>query len=134
MIDFNEERHRDALSLILELGFTCACTGYSRDCAQALVNAHKAARPGGPASALCEALILLCHDHNAAAAVAVLRRAGIDYRDAQADPEVVSMQAFVLMQAGHKSEAETIAQHLLEHADDAGALRMARSIQDELRR
>ncbi|MCY4155766.1 MAG: hypothetical protein OXD47_03880 [Gammaproteobacteria bacterium] len=133
MIDFNEERHRDALSLMLELGFTCAYTGYSRECAQTLMDAHKAARPDGPASTLGEALLLLCFDNNAAEAVTVLRRTGIDYRDTQADPDIVSMLAFLLMHAGHKAEAETIAQHLLDHADDAGALRMARSIQDELR-
>lgn len=132
MIDFNDERRRRALSLMLELGFTCAYTGYSRECAQTLVDAHKAARPGGYAGALGEALILLCYDNDAAQAVNVLRRSGIDYRDPDADPDAVAMLAFLLLQAGHKSEAETIAQYLLDHADDAGALSMARNIQDEL--
>ncbi|MDE0155256.1 MAG: hypothetical protein OXI88_02755 [Gammaproteobacteria bacterium] len=133
MIDFNDGQRRQALSLMLELGFACAYTGYSREYAEALIGAHKAARPGGPASALGEALILLCYDNNAAEAVNVLRRAGIDYRDADADPDVVAMMAFLLMLAGHKSEAETIAQHLLDHSDNAGALSMARNIQNELR-
>ena len=133
MVDFNEGQRRKALSLMLELGFACAYTGYSREYAQTLMDAHKAARPGGYASALGEALILLCYDNNAAEAVNVLRRAGIDYRDADADPDVVAMLAFLLMLAGHKSEAETIAQYLLDHSDNPGALSMARNIQVELR-
>lgn len=132
MIDFSEERYRAPLALLLELGCVCALSGSSRSAAQTLIAAHQAARPGGRGALLGEALVALCCDGKPQEAVAVLRRSGIDYRDAGEEPQVVALFGFILMQAGHKSEAATIAQHLLDHSADAGALKTARGIQSEL--
>ena len=131
-MNFTHDRHQRALSLILELGYLCAFSSSTREQAVALLTAHKAARPDSRGHLVGEALICLCCDGKPDEAVSAIRQAGFDYRNAAEEPLIVAFWAFILMQAGYNSEASGVIGHLLDNTDDAEALQLARSVQQEM--
>ena len=131
-MNFTDDRYRRALSLILELGYLCAFSGSTREQAVALLTAHKAAHPHARGHLVGEALVYLCCDGKPDDAVSVIRQADFDYRNADEEPLVVAFWAFILMQAGYNSEASGVIGYLLDNSDDAEALKLARSVQQEM--
>ena len=131
-MNFNEERYRRALALILELGYLCAFSRATRDQAVALLTAHKASKPDSRAHLVGDALVYLCCEDKPQDAVNVFRQADFDYRSESEEPLVVAFWAFVLMQAGYNSEASGVINYLLDNSDDTEALQLARSVQQEM--
>ena len=131
-MNFTDERHKEVLALILNLGYLCAFSNATRDQAVALLTAHKAACPASRGHVVGDALISLCCDDSPQQAMAVMRQANIDVTSGSEEPLVIAFWAFILMQAGHNSEAATVMEQLLARPDSADAAGLVESIRKEM--